>query len=141
MSTSASEQTLVAAALLQQAPSSKWLVSLSELLHMHFVFCSCRYVDVRTQSGFTAVHFAVHHNSQQALAAMLNHGGHMMLSSLFDSLDCINCTKGTTPLHLAARNGNTAIAQQLLKAYVSSSGLLQVSTCEPLHEQQQQLTS
>lgn len=61
----------------------------------------------------------MHYESQQALAALLNQGAHVMLSSVFDSLEVINCTRGTTPLHLAARNGNSAIAQQLLKAYVS----------------------
>lgn len=81
----------------------------------------CSYVDVRTQVGFTAVHFAVQGNSQQTLAVLLNMGANPLLSTLFDCLDTINCPKGTTPLHLAARQGSTGIAKQLLRAYVSAS--------------------
>lgn len=76
-------------------------------------------MDVRTQPGFTAVHFAVQTNSQQTLAVLLNLGANPLLSTLFDSMDTINCPKGTTALHLAARQGNEAIAKQLLRAYVS----------------------
>lgn len=78
-------------------------------------------MDVRTQVGFTAVHFAVQGNSQQTLAVLLNMGANPLLSTLFDCLDTINCPKGTTPLHLAARQGSTGIAKQLLRAYVSAS--------------------
>lgn len=81
----------------------------------------CRYVDVRTQTGFTAVHFAVASNSQQTLAVLLNLGANPLLSSLFDCLDTINCPKGTTALHLAARQGNQPMAKQLLRTYVSRS--------------------
>lgn len=79
------------------------------------------YVDVRTQTGFTAIHFAVQSNSRQALAVLLNLGANPLLSSLFDCLDVINCPKGTTALHLAARQGNEAVAKQLLRTYVSGS--------------------
>jgi ankyrin repeat protein len=94
-------------------------------------FCpsrSCSYVDVRTQTGFSAMHFAVHTNSQQCLAALLNLGANPLLSSLFDSLDTINCSKGTTALHLAARQGNEAIIKQLLRAYVSDMHASQSSS-------------
>ena len=50
---------------------------------------------------------------------LLNMEANPLLSTLFDSLDTINCTKGTTALHLAARQGNEAMAKQLLRAYVS----------------------
>eukprot|EP00879_Flechtneria_rotunda_P000452 GHRR01000551.1.p1 GENE.GHRR01000551.1~~GHRR01000551.1.p1 ORF type:complete len:601 (+),score=258.81 GHRR01000551.1:339-2141(+) len=79
-----------------------------------------KYVDVRTQTGFTAVHMAVHANAQQALAVLLGSTANLMLSSLFDSLDCINCPRGSTPMHLAARSGNEVVAKQLLKAYVET---------------------
>jgi hypothetical protein len=82
-------------------------------------YASCSYVDVRTQTGFTAVHFAVQSNNQESLAMLLNMEANPLLSTLFDSLDTINCTKGTTALHLAARQGNEAMAKQLLRAYVS----------------------
>lgn len=81
---------------------------------------SCRYVDVRTQSGFTAVHFAVHAGCLQSLAVLLNAGANPMLSSLFDCLECINCPRGSTALHLAARHGNMDACKQLIKAYVST---------------------
>jgi ankyrin repeat protein len=77
-------------------------------------------VDVRTQTGFTAMRVAVHFNNQHTLAALLNSGGNPVLCSLFDCLDTINCPKGTTALHLAARHGNEAVVKQLLRAYVSS---------------------
>jgi ankyrin repeat protein len=50
---------------------------------------------------------------------LLNLDANPLLSTLFDSLDTINCPKGTTALHLAARQGNEAIVKQLLRAYVS----------------------
>lgn len=81
---------------------------------------ACSYVDVRTQTGFTAVHFAVQSNSQETLAMLLSMDANPLLSSLFDCLDTINCPKGTTALHLAARQGNEAMAKQLLRAYVSA---------------------
>lgn len=74
---------------------------------------------MRTQTGFTAVHFAVASNNQQTLAVLLNLGANPLLSSLFDCLDTINCPKGTTALHLAARQGNQPMAKQLLRTYVS----------------------
>lgn len=74
---------------------------------------------MRTQTGFTAVHYAVQAGSTLALQVLLRHGANPLLSSLFDSLDDINCVRGTTPLHLSARLGNDAAAKQLLKAYVS----------------------
>lgn len=83
-------------------------------------------MDVRTQAGHTAVHFAVQSNSQVTLAVLLNMGANPLLSSLFDCMDTINCSKGTTALHLAARQGNLAIAKQLMRAYVSRMGLLWV---------------
>lgn len=79
-----------------------------------------KYVDVRTASGLTAIHFAVHAGNQQLLATLLNMGANPLLASLFDCLDSINATRGTTALHVAARFGNGLIVKQLLKAYVSA---------------------
>lgn len=76
---------------------------------------------MRTQTGFTAIHFAVQADSRAALAVLLSNGANPLLSSLFDCMDTINCVRGTTALHLAARYGNDAVAHQLLKAYVSVS--------------------
>jgi ankyrin repeat protein len=94
------------------------VVALLLSLHVRCLLL-CSYVDVRTQAGFTAVHFAVQAHSQQTLAVLLNMGANPLLSTLFDCLDTINCPKGTTPLHLAARQGSTGVAKQLLRAYVS----------------------
>jgi len=69
--------------------------------------------------GFTAVHYAVHANAAEALAVLINSGANILLSSLFDCLDSLCCARGSTPLHISARNGNTAIAKQLLRAWVS----------------------
>jgi ankyrin repeat protein len=98
------------------------LLLLASLLLL-LLLALCSYVDVRTQAGFTAAHFAVQTNSRQTLAVLLNMGANPLLSTLFDCMDTINCPKGTTALHLAARQGNEAIAKQLLRAYVSSSSV------------------
>eukprot|EP00775_Hariotina_reticulata_P011968 gene11968-12111_t len=79
-----------------------------------------RYINVRTQWGLTAVHYAVHANAAEALAALINSGANILLSSLFDCMDSLSCARGSTPLHIAARNGNAAIAKQLLRAWVDS---------------------
>lgn len=75
---------------------------------------------MRTQTGFTAMHYAAYSGCQKALAVLLSCGANLVLSVLYDCMDVINCPPGTTALHLAAREGNEPVVQQLLKAYVST---------------------
>lgn len=74
---------------------------------------------MRTLSGFTAMHFAVHANAQRAVAVLLNGGANPYLANMYDSMEWISLPKSTTPLHIAARNENGPVARQLLNVYVS----------------------
>jgi ankyrin repeat protein len=81
-----------------------------------------RYMDVRNQVGHTAVHYAVQAGAQQTLAVLLSAGANPSFTSLFDCMVWDNLPKGSSPLHVAARKNEPALAMQLLKAYVSSNG-------------------
>ncbi|XP_063715203.1 ankyrin-3-like isoform X5 [Symsagittifera roscoffensis] len=65
-------------------------------------------VEMRTKSGYTALHMAVYHNC---------------VSTVLYLLQCGRCNPnwqtgvaGYTPLHVAAQQGNTSLAQYLLRA-------------------------
>jgi ankyrin repeat protein len=77
---------------------------------------------VRNQLGHTAVHYAVQAGAQQALAVLLAAGANPSFTSLFDCMVWDNLPKGSSPLHVAARKNEPALAMQLLKAYVSYNG-------------------
>lgn len=82
-----------------------------------------RYPDVRNTVGHTAVHYAVQGGAQQALAVLLSAGANPLMASLCDCMVCDNLPKGSSPLHVAARRNEPALAMQLLKAYVSAAGV------------------
>ncbi|WIA14730.1 hypothetical protein OEZ85_003219 [Tetradesmus obliquus] len=76
-----------------------------------------RYSDVRNTVGHTAVHYAVQAGAQQALAVLLSAGANPLMASLCDCMVCDNLPKGSSPLHVAARRNEPALATQLLTAY------------------------
>ncbi|KAF6260885.1 ankyrin repeat-containing domain protein [Scenedesmus sp. NREL 46B-D3] len=76
-----------------------------------------RYVDVRNEVGHTAVHYAVQAGAQQTLAVLLSVGANPSLVSLLDCMVWDNLPKGSSPLHVAARKNDPALAMHLLKAY------------------------
>jgi ankyrin repeat protein len=78
-------------------------------------------MDVRNQVGHTAVHYAVQAGAQQALAVLLSTGANPSFVSLCDCMLWDNLPKGSSPLHVAARRNEPALAMQLLKAYVSAT--------------------
>lgn len=88
----------------------------------------CRYVNLRTQIGLTAIHCAVRANAQQALAVLLTAGGNPSLASFHDCMAWNNLPKGSTALHLAARTANTAAAMLLLRAHVSADSACVTTT-------------
>jgi len=84
----------------------------------------CRYVDARTQYGLTPLHFAIRGHGMEAAAALLSRGALLSLPSMFDG-EWMDCPRGTTPLHLAARLGQQELALLILQQYVdrrASSG-------------------
>lgn len=82
----------------------------------------CRYANVRNQAGLTAVHYAVRAAAGQALEVLLRGGANPGLVSF---IDCMweGLPRGSSPLHLAARKNDNALALQLLRAHVSAGGL------------------
>lgn len=79
----------------------------------------CRYANIRNNTGLTAVHYAVRAGAAQVLQVLLCGGANPLLTSF------INCMweglpRGSSPLHLAARKNDNALALQLLRAYVSA---------------------
>jgi hypothetical protein len=79
-----------------------------------------RYVDVRMRAGFTALHVAVDADARGALRELLRAAPALCVRTLVGSYGCIACTRGTCPMHLAARLGHTEAAKMLLLAHVSA---------------------
>ncbi|WIA34901.1 hypothetical protein OEZ86_013188 [Tetradesmus obliquus] len=75
-----------------------------------------RYANVRNQAGLTAVHYAVRAAAAQALEVLLRGGANPGLVSF---IDCMweGLPRGSSPLHLAARKNDNALALQLLRAH------------------------
>jgi ankyrin repeat protein len=95
-----------------------------------------RYVDVRMLAGFTALHVAVVADARGALRELLRGAPRLGVPTLFGSYDFIVCTRGTCPMHLAARMGRTEAAKMLLLAHVSArgrQGMRGVHTRWPMH--------
>jgi ankyrin repeat protein len=79
-------------------------------------------VDARTHYGLTPLHFAVRGHALEAAAALLARGALLSLPSMFDG-EWLDCPRGTTPLHLAARLGQQDLALLILQQYVSRGGV------------------
>lgn len=79
------------------------------------------YINMRMLAGFTALHVAVVADAQAIVRVMLRYGPRLSTPTLLQSYDFIACTRGTTPLHLAARHGRANIAKMILLAHVSCS--------------------
>jgi hypothetical protein len=101
-------------ATVQQLECCGWLV-----IALAACFAAARYMDVRNQVGHTAVHYAVQAGAQGGLAMLLSAGANPSFASLCDCMVWDNLPKGSSPLHVAARRNEPALALQLLKAYVS----------------------
>ena len=85
---------------------------------------ACRYIDVRTNSGLCALHFAVHSSGPyvDAFKTLLAHDPNIALANTYTADDhWLPMNILTTPLHLAAQKGCTVVATELLKFYVSHS--------------------
>ncbi|WIA34900.1 hypothetical protein OEZ86_013187 [Tetradesmus obliquus] len=75
-----------------------------------------RYANIRNNTGLTAVHYAVRAGAAQVLQVLLCGGANPLLTSF---IDCMweGLLRGSSPLHLAARKNDNALALQLLRAY------------------------
>jgi hypothetical protein len=78
-----------------------------------------RYIDARTQYGLTPLHYAVKGQALQAASVLLQRGANSNLSALHDG-EMNFCPPGTTPLHIAARQGDKDMIHLLLQQYVST---------------------
>lgn len=75
--------------------------------------------DVRTQYGFTPLHFAVRGHGMEAAAVLLRRGACVSAASIFDG-EWLDCPRGTTPLHLAARLAQHDMAMLLLQEHADN---------------------
>lgn len=78
----------------------------------------CRYVDVQSASGFTALHFAVASNCVPAASVLLSFDAHIDAFNVFDAGEFwISCTTKSTPLHIAAISNRLHCAVAILQYY------------------------
>jgi ankyrin repeat protein len=83
-----------------------------------------RYINARTTSGITALHYAAFFDHRAAVEELLRHFPHLNAASTSHSYDIdTNCDSMSTPLHFAAVRGNLAVSRQLLHHYVRRDGL------------------
>ena len=84
-----------------------------------------RYVDTRSASGFTALHFAVACNCVPAILALLAYDAHIDDFNIFDAGEFwISCATKSTPLHIAAISNRLQCAVAILQYFVSAFSLL-----------------
>ncbi|KAK9810494.1 hypothetical protein WJX72_011736 [[Myrmecia] bisecta] len=78
-----------------------------------------RFVDIRSESGFTPLHFAVSGGNLAAVKCLLRKG-----ATTHSQVVQGNCYSvwpvGSSPLHIAAAKGSTAIVRSILQAAVSA---------------------
>lgn len=78
-----------------------------------------RYVDVKTASGFTPLHFAVAANCLPAVRALLSYDAHIDEFNMFDAGEFwISCATKSTALHVAAASNRLHCAMAILQYYV-----------------------
>ncbi|KAL6751641.1 ankyrin repeat-containing domain protein, partial [Haematococcus lacustris] len=81
----------------------------------------CKYVDVRTASGYTPLHFAVAADSVPCLRSLLAYGATHHFYNFYSADDFwISCPPKTTPLHLAALLGLDNVALALLRHHLDT---------------------
>lgn len=111
-------------------------------VHCVWVCLRHRFVEVRTSSGYTPLHFAVASGSVPAIRVLCAYGAKLESSNTHCADDFwVSCSTYTTPLHLAATLGFTEVAMALLRHYADqaeewamSKGVATVSTEPPSSE-------
>ncbi|GLC50387.1 hypothetical protein PLESTB_000373500 [Pleodorina starrii] len=78
-----------------------------------------RYVDARSSSGLTPLHYAVYYGSTEALRELLmRHDPHLNAVTTHERRDMpLICEARSSPLHVAAIVGNVSAARELLLQY------------------------
>jgi ankyrin repeat protein len=81
--------------------------------------CWHRFIDLRTASGFTALHFACCFGHLEVVKALLQAGASLSVrTSNSGSAGEMHCAPGSTPLHLATVMGNGNAVLMLLEGQV-----------------------
>jgi ankyrin repeat protein len=58
------------------------------------------------------------HDQPSCVELLVSLGANLTFRSLYDGLDWIRCTKGSSALHLAARKGHLEMCKLLIRAQV-----------------------
>jgi ankyrin repeat protein len=77
-----------------------------------------RYIDVRSTCGFTPLHHAIVCTQVPCVGLLLSLGADPTFRSLYEGLDWIRCSRGSSALHLAARKGHEQMCKLLVRAQV-----------------------
>jgi ankyrin repeat protein len=76
----------------------------------------CKFPDMRTMHGMTALHLAACHGDEAVVSALLR-GGAKLDAAIADHHASIPwCSRGSTALHLAASFGHEAVCRTLISA-------------------------
>ncbi|GLC34415.1 hypothetical protein PLESTB_000731000 [Pleodorina starrii] len=82
-----------------------------------------RYIDARTHSGMTALHYAVLYERHGVLVELLRHGPELNAATsgcgTASEAPWLCCDTAATPLHFAAARGNVVCARELLRHYAA----------------------
>ena len=83
-------------------------------------FCH-RFIDLRTATGFSALHFACCFGHLEVVKVLLQAGASVSVRTTnYDTAGEIHCCPGSTPLHLATVMGNGNAVLMLLEGQVST---------------------
>ncbi len=88
-----------------------------------------RYVDLRTLCGFNALHFCAILDHTEVLQELISHHANIIAPSLYECTQWTRFSPGTTPLHVAASEGQTLACKILLKAHVSGKMVHSLLSC------------
>ncbi len=79
---------------------------------------------MRSTCGFTPLHHAIVCSQVASVELLLSLGADPTFRSLYEGLDWIRCTRGSSALHLAARKGNAEMCKLLIRAQVGGAGMM-----------------